>query len=67
MQPLALSGPGVTGQPLPAGELYRYEYQGLRLLIMRSGTYYLLPVGWSQQYDLTYVLTDSDQVRVVLL
>jgi hypothetical protein len=34
---------------------------------MRSGTYYLLPRGWNPQQDLTYVLTDSDQIRVVLL
>jgi hypothetical protein len=66
-QRLALYGPGVTDQPLVPGQLYHYEYQGLRLLIMRSGTYYLLPVGWNSQLDLTYVLTDSDQIRVVLL
>ena len=66
-QRLALTGPGVTGQQLPAGALYHYEYQGLRLLTMRSGTYYLLPVGWYPRQDLTYVITDSDQIRVVLL
>jgi hypothetical protein len=64
---LALSGPGVTGQQLPAGALYHYEYQGLRLLTMRSGTYYLLPEGWYPRQDPTYVVTDSDQIRVVLL
>jgi hypothetical protein len=67
VQRLALAGPGVTDEQLGPGALYHYEYQGLRLLIMRSGTYYLLPVGWHRPLDLTYVLTDSDQIRVVLL
>ena len=48
--------------------LYHYRYQGLRLLITRSGTYYLLPLGWSQQNgnDITYILDDSDQIRIEL-
>ena len=66
-QPLALSGPGVTKTRLPAGSEYHYEYQGLRLLTIRSGTYYLLPVGWYRQFDLTYILTDSAQIRITLL
>ena len=65
-QPLALSGHGVTLQHFPAGIRYHYLYEGLRLLITRSGTYYLLPVGWSPQSDLTYVLDQSDSIRIVL-
>jgi hypothetical protein len=67
IQRLALSGPGVTVQQLPPGFRYHYRYQGLRLLTTRSGTYYLLPVGWRPQLDLTYILDDSDQIRVELL
>jgi hypothetical protein len=67
IQPLALSGPGVTVQQLPNSFRYHYRYQGLRLLITRSGTYYLLPVGWDPQLDLTYILDDSDQIRIELL
>jgi hypothetical protein len=67
IQPLALSGPGVTVQQLPNSFRYHYCYQGLRLLITRSGTYYLLPVGWDPQLDLTYILDDSDQIRIELL
>ena len=67
IQRLALSGPGVTEQQLPPGNRYHYLYQGLRLLITRSGTYYLLPVGWRPQLDLTYVLNESDQTRITLL
>jgi len=67
IQRLALSGPGVTVEQLPAGFLYHYRYVGLRLLTTRSGTYYVLPVGWSRRYDLTYVLNQSDQIRIELL
>jgi hypothetical protein len=67
VQPLALSGPGVTEQRLPATYRYHYRYQGLRLLLMRSGTYYLLPVNWNPLHDLTYILDTSDQVRIELL
>lgn len=63
-QQLALSGPGVTVQKLPAGFAYRYRYEGLRLLYMNSGTYYLLPSQWIPQLGLTYILDQSDQIRV---
>jgi len=66
-QPLALSGPGVTVEPLPARFIYHYRYYGLRLLTARSGTYYLVPQDWSPQYDLTYILNESDQTRIELL
>lgn len=68
IQLLALHGPGVTEHPLNRQYLYHYRYQGLRLLITRSGTYYLLPLGWSQQNgnDITYILDDSDQIRIEL-
>ena len=67
IQPLALSGPGVSEQRLSAAFRYHYRYLGLRLLMMRSGTYYLLPVGWSPQLDETYILDSSDQIRIELL
>ena len=67
IQPLALSGPGVTVERLPANYRYHYRYQGLRLLITRAGTYYLLPVDWSPQLDETYVFDESDEIRIELL
>jgi hypothetical protein len=67
IQPLALSGPGVIHQQLPTGFRYHHRYQGLRLLITRSGTYYLLPADWNPQRDLTYVISESDQTRIELL
>lgn len=64
---LALSGPGITVVPLPAGSYYRYQYRGFRLLLDRGGTYYLLPAGWNPLHDTTYVFTDSDPIRVELV
>jgi hypothetical protein len=66
VQPLALSGPGVQVNILPVGSLYHYRYQGLRLLTMRSGTYYLLPVRWKRHLDPTYIINGNDQIRVEL-
>jgi hypothetical protein len=67
IEPLALSGPGVTVQRLPTTYLYHYRYQGLRMLITRSGTYYLLPVDWNPPLDETYVFDQSAQIRIELL
>jgi hypothetical protein len=68
IQPLALRGPGVTEKLLNRQYLYHYRYTGLRLLITRSGTYYLLPLGWSLQHgnNITYILNDNNQIRIEL-
>jgi hypothetical protein len=65
-QSLALSGPQVSVQKLPAGFMYHYRYEGLRLLYMSSGTYYLLPMGWIPQLPLTYIVDTTDQTRIEL-
>jgi hypothetical protein len=65
-QDLALRGPGVSVQRLPPGSPYRYEYTGLRLLIMQSGTYYLLPANWTSRLSFTYLVDESDQTRIEL-
>ena len=57
----------MTVQQLRPGFIYHYEYQGLRLLVTRAGTYYRVPVGWSPQLDITYVFNQSDQLRIKLL
>jgi hypothetical protein len=64
---LALSGPGVKMDTLPPSFHYRFEYQGFRLLLDQAGTCYLLPVGWSPRLDITYVLSDTDPIRVELV
>jgi hypothetical protein len=66
-QRLALSGPGLTRTQFPSGSYYHFEYQGLRLLTTRSGTYYLLPVGWNPRLNITYVFNESDQIRIELV
>jgi hypothetical protein len=65
-QRLALSGPGLSVQPLPPGSPYHYRYTGLRLLLMQSGTYYLLPQDWSSQLDFTYIINENDQMNIEL-
>jgi len=67
IHPLALTGPGVKLDRLPAKYRYHYRYQGLRMLITRAGTYYLLPVDWSPQLNETYVFNESDQIRIELI
>jgi hypothetical protein len=65
-QRLALSGGGITVTPLTAVSPYRYEYAGLRLLLVQSGTYYLLPTHWTPEHDFTYIVYASDDMRIVL-
>jgi hypothetical protein len=65
-QPLTLSGPQVTVQEFGVAFHYRYRYEGLRLLTARSGTYYLIPAGWTPRQNITYLLDDSDQIRIEL-
>ena len=65
-QHLELAGPEVKEHDLGSGVYYRYEYYGLRLLTARSGTYYLVPLGWTQRQGLTYVISASDQIRINL-
>jgi hypothetical protein len=63
---LDVAGPEVTEADLGRGLYYRYQYRGLRLLTSRSGTYYLLPLGWTRRQGSTLVVTASDQVRIDL-
>jgi hypothetical protein len=63
---LGLSGPGVTCHRVPGAGEYAYVCTGLRLLYLQSGTYDLLPVGWTAQHGHTFVLDDSDQIRIEL-
>lgn len=63
-QSLALTGPGVSCGPLPGDSLYHYRCLGLYLLYNVQGTaYYLLPAHYAPS-DHTYVISDSDQIRV---
>lgn len=66
IQPLDISGPGITVTKLAAESLYHYRYQGLRLLTARAGTYYLFPARWNTQQGITYILVASDGIRIEL-
>ncbi|WP_282797641.1 hypothetical protein [Streptomyces sp. CC224B] len=63
---LSLTGPGVVAEDLGGGLHYRYRYSGLRLLVERDHRYYVLPVGWREGRDATFVVEDDDTVRVEL-
>ena len=63
---LDLSGPGVTCKQIQPESGYPFQCTGLRLLYADSGTYYLLPVGWKKQRGQTYILDDSNQIRIEL-
>ncbi|MGW2648427.1 hypothetical protein ACWC2T_26710 [Streptomyces sp. NPDC001393] len=62
----SIAGPGVAVQDLGPTVHFRYRYTGLRRLIDRSGRYYLIPVGWTRETAATYILQDSDSLRVEL-
>lgn len=65
-QPLGLSGHGIQAQPLLTGTDYHWRYEGLRLLTVRSGSYYLFPARPTSGPEPTYILDDSDGIRIVL-
>ncbi|MGW0810135.1 hypothetical protein [Nonomuraea sp. NPDC002799] len=67
---LALNAPGVTRTDLPKG-MYRYRYDGLRLLLSREGKHYLVPVMtyelWRRGYGRTIPLSEGEAIRVEML
>ncbi|MCI3935151.1 hypothetical protein [Streptomyces sp. AN091965] len=63
---LSLTGPDVVAEDLGKGLRYRYRYSGLRLLVERDHRYYVLPLGWREDRDATFVIEDDDTVRVEL-
>jgi len=65
-EPLDLSGPGVTCLRVQPSSGYPFRCTGLRLLYLQSGTYDLLPVFWTPQNGHTYILDDSNQIRIEL-
>lgn len=62
-RPLGIFGSEVKAQ-IVRGSFYRYKYQGLRLLIMDSGTYYLLPADWTPANNHVYIINSSDEITV---
>ncbi|OON72953.1 hypothetical protein GBW32_17330 [Streptomyces tsukubensis] len=65
---LSMSGsPSLHSEDLGARTHYRYRYTGLRLLVERSGRYYLLPLDWTRATGTTYIIQDDDSIRLELL
>ncbi|MEU9119911.1 hypothetical protein AB0C96_08615 [Streptomyces sp. NPDC048506] len=64
---LSLAGPGLRVTDLGAKVHFRYRYTGLRRLIDRNGSYYLLPLGWNPGTGTTYVIQDDDGIRIELM
>lgn len=65
-QSLNLSGPGVTCAKTGSDTGYPFQCAGLRLLYFQSGTYYLVPDLWNPRHGQTYILDDSNQIRIEL-
>lgn len=67
---LALRVPNVDREPFAEGG-YKYRYMGLRLLLARGDTYYLIPAvtlaEWSAGNGRTVVVKEEDDIRVEIL
>lgn len=66
---LQIAGPGVTVSPLEGKDsLYRFRYNGLRVLAHSGGHWFLLPVGWTSGNGATVIVLDdrTEGVRVDL-
>ncbi|MGW7244503.1 hypothetical protein [Streptomyces sp. NPDC054804] len=66
-KPLNLPAPGrLRTEDLGNTIRMRYRYSGLRLITVRDGRYYAVPIGWQAQTDSVYILRESDDVRFEL-
>ncbi|MEV0831359.1 hypothetical protein [Nonomuraea rubra] len=67
---LALNALNVEHQPFAQGR-YKHRYLGLRLLIVRGDTYYLIPATtpaeWAAGFGRTFVVKEEDDIRLEIL
>jgi hypothetical protein len=62
---LFITAPQVREESLPGPDAaYRFRYTGLRFLNHTGGRYVLVSDGWTRQYGVVVLLTDSDPVRL---
>jgi hypothetical protein len=62
---LHITAPGVDVTRFPGTDsAYAYRYDGLRLLQMSGGKYFLLPADWSPGEGVVVVLRDNDSLRL---
>ncbi|WP_274563929.1 hypothetical protein [Streptomyces spiramyceticus] len=64
---LSMTGRGLQVKDLGEQVHYRYRYTGLRLIIERGGRYHAVAVGWQHDTDSTYVIRETDDIRVELM
>ncbi|MEV4894404.1 hypothetical protein AB0K48_33970 [Nonomuraea sp. NPDC055795] len=67
---LALNVPNIKREVYSEGT-YKFQYLGLRLLIIREDTYYLIPAitpaEWTQGFGRTFVFKEEDDLRMEIL
>lgn len=64
---LSMTGRGLQVKDLGERVHYRYRYTGLRLVIERGGRYHAVAMGWQHDSDSTYVIRETDDIRVELM
>lgn len=64
---LSITGHGLQLKDLGEQMHYRYRYTGLSLIIERGGRYHAVAVGWQHDTDSTYVIRETDDLRVELM
>ncbi len=63
-KPLHIGLPGVRAEELGGPDDPLHRYDGLRLLTLRGGRYFLLPEQWTVAGSTVLVLPDDDSVRL---
>ena len=64
-QRLAISGTGVTVSEITQSDSkFKFQYNGLRLLIKAPGRYLLIPNQWRRGYDSVIIIPEDDAMRI---
>ncbi len=63
-KPLHVGLPGVGTEQVGTADDPLYRYDGLRLLTLRGGRYFLLPEHWTVAGSTVLVLSDDDSIRL---
>lgn len=64
-QDLQLEAPGVRAISCRgANAAYRFQYQGLKLMLRSDGQYFLLPAKWSHARGVAVVIPEGDSIRL---
>ena len=64
-QQLAISGTGVAVSEITQSDSkFKFQYNGLRLLIKAPGRYLLIPNQWRRGYDSVIIIPEDDAMRI---